>query len=81
MRIGGPSGREGRPASERSSTRGAPHGSASRPPDQARALFDERSEEFARAPAARAAGPMRVARAQKPPWDVPPGRDSCGTMK
>ena len=45
-----------------SSTAGDPLGSASRPPEEARALF-ERSE-FARAPAARAAGPLRVGRAQ-----------------
>jgi hypothetical protein len=32
--------------------------------------------EFALAPAARAVGPMRVARAQKAPWDIPPIRDS-----
>jgi len=70
-RAGGVS-RERRP-----STRGAPHGSASRPPDQARALF-ERSE-FARAPAARAAEPMRVARAEEPPRDTPPARASSGT--
>ena len=74
-RTGGAS-RERRP-----STRGDPHDFASRPPDQARALFDERSEEFARAPAARAAESMRVARAQEPPWDAPPGRGSCGTME
>ena len=41
--------------------------------------MSERSE-FALAPAARAAGPMRVAGAQKAPWDTPPARDSCGTM-
>ena len=69
-----PSAGEGRPASERSSTRGDPHGSASRTPDEAAALFDERSEEFAAAPAARAAESMRVACAQKPPWDAPPPR-------
>lgn len=63
----------------RPSTRGVPHGSASRPPDQAGALF-ERSE-FAHAPAARAAEPMRVARAEEAPWDALPARDSCGTMK
>ncbi len=37
--------------------------------------------EFALAPAARAAESMRVARAQEPPWDAPPGRGSYGTMK
>jgi len=60
-----PRPREGRDVSRAdSSTAGDPLGSASRSPDQARALFDERSEEFARAPAARAAGPLRVGRAQ-----------------
>ncbi len=43
-------------------------------------MFDERCEEFALAPAARAVEPMRVAGAQGPPWDTPPARDSCGTM-
>ena len=38
-------------------------------------------EEFALAPAARAVEPMRVAGAEEPPWDTPPTRDSCGTMK
>ena len=47
-----------------SSTAGDPLGSASRPTDEALALFDERSEEFAGAPAARAAGPLRVGRAE-----------------
>ena len=44
-------------------------------------VFDERREEFALAPAARAVGPMRVARAQQSPWDTPPARDSCGTVR
>jgi len=65
----------------RSSTRGDPHGRASRPPEKAAALFDERSEEFAAAPAARAARPMRVAGAEKAPRDIPPVRDSCGTVR
>ncbi len=43
--------------------------------------FDERSEELARSPAARAAGPMRVARAQGEPRDATPARDSGGTAK
>ncbi|HYN41396.1 MAG TPA: hypothetical protein VE129_06445 [Thermoanaerobaculia bacterium] len=44
-------------------------------------MFDEQCEEFALAPAARAVGPMRVARAEELPWDIPPARDSCGTVK
>ena len=44
-------------------------------------VFDEHCEEFALAPAARAVEPMRVAGAQEPPWDIPPTRDSGGTMK
>ncbi len=40
-------------------------------------VFDEQCEEFALAPAARGAGPMRVAGAQEPPWDTPPFRDSA----
>ena len=51
-------------------------GSASRPPGEAAALSDERSEEFAAAPMARAAEPMRVARAQSELRDAPPVRDS-----
>ena len=81
MCSGMSSEREGHPASERPSTRGAPHGSASRSPDQALALFDDRREEFASAPAARAAGTMRVARAQGSPWDAPNGRELLGTAK
>jgi len=65
----------------RSSTRGDPHGRASRPPEKAAALFDERSEEFAAAPAVRAARSMRVAGAEKALWDAPPGRGASGTMK
>ena len=73
--------REGCPASgvrARAGPRTAPR--AGRRIRRAR-VFDERSEEFALAPAARAAEPMRVARAEEPPWDIPPARDSCGTMK
>ncbi|MHB8797976.1 MAG: hypothetical protein ACYDBY_05875 [Thermoanaerobaculia bacterium] len=44
-------------------------------------MSDERSEEFAAAPAARAAGPMRVAGAQEAPWDAPPARVSSGRAK
>ena len=44
-------------------------------------MFDEQREEFALAPAARAVGPMRVAGAEEPPWDTPPARDLCGTVK
>ena len=73
---GGGVSRERRP-----STRGAPHGSASRPPDQASARVRRAKQEFALAPAARAAGPMRVARAEEAPWDAPPSRDSCGTVR
>ncbi len=40
--------------------------------------FDERSEELARSPAARAAKPLRVARAQSEPRDAPPARGSRG---
>ncbi len=79
--AGAPSGREGCPASgvrARAGPRTAPR--AGRRIRRAR-VFDERSEEFALAPAARAVEPMRVARAQEPPWDIPPARDSCGTMK
>jgi hypothetical protein len=44
-------------------------------------VSDEQREEFALDPAARAVEPMRVARAQQSPWDTPPVRDSCGTVK
>ena len=44
-------------------------------------MSDEQREEFALAPAARAVGPMRVARAEESPWDTPPARDSCGTVR
>ncbi len=44
-------------------------------------VSDERCEESALAPAARAVEPMRVARAQQAPWDTPLARDSCGTMR
>ncbi len=52
---------------------GHPHGSASRSPDQARALFDERSEEFARAPAARSAESRTQKNARTPVWVGGPG--------
>ena len=79
--AGDPSGWEGCPASDvraRAGPRTAPR--AGRRIRRAH-VFDERSEEFALAPAARAAGPMRVARAEQAPWDTPPARDSCGTVK
>ena len=44
-------------------------------------MFDEQCEESALARAARAVGPMRVARAQQSPWDTTPSRDSCGTAQ
>ena len=69
------SGREGCPASglrARAGPRTAPR--AGRRIRRAH-VCDERSEEFALAPAARGAEPLRVARAQRPPWDTPPVRD------